>query len=192
MPARRPGSTNRVRLIGGAQRGRWLRFPDAPGLRPTADRVRETLFNWLQPYMAGAVCLDLFAGSGAIGFEALSRGAARVLMVEREPSVVEALRHSRSELAFSGAEIQQADALDWLPGCEERFDLVFLDPPFADGLQARILAMLMQQALLKPGGLIYLEMDASAPLLQLPSGLDIHRDKRAGQVRYCLLRGQGR
>ncbi len=183
----RPGSTNQVRIIGGSLRGRRLRFPDAAGLRPTADRVRETLFNWLQPNLPGARCLDLFAGSGALGFEAASRGAAEVLMIECQPKVVVRLRENLAALALPQVQILQQDALAWLAQGQGRFDLVFLDPPFADGLQIQVLAQLAGSPLLAPQGLIYVEEDSLTPPLVLPAAFSYYRQKRAGQVRFGLL-----
>lgn len=191
MPRRSPRpkatATNRVRLIGGSHRGRWVGFPDVAGLRPSADRIRETLFNWLQPRIEGAVCLDLFAGSGAIGFEALSRGAGRVMMVEREARVVTALRQNQEALALDRLEIIQADALTWLTACRTRFDLIFLDPPFAGHFLPDLLPLLVRQDMLNIGAAVYFEMDSTEPFPDLPAGLEPLREKRAGQVRYGLL-----
>jgi len=128
---------NRVRIIAGEWRSRLIRFPPAAQLRPTPDRVRETLFNWLGQRLDGLACLDLFAGSGALGFEALSRGARRVVMVERDRTVAAALRESARDLGATGAEIHESDALAWLARSRETFDVVFLDPPFASDLASR-------------------------------------------------------
>src|SRR6187455_1828353 len=122
------GRRNRVRIIAGAWRSRLVHFPDAPGLRPTPDRVRETLFNWLGQRLDGVVALDLFAGSGALGFEALSRGAARVVMVESDRAVLSALRESARALDAKDAEIVAGDALKYLERTAEKFDVVFIDP----------------------------------------------------------------
>ncbi|MBF0255084.1 MAG: 16S rRNA (guanine(966)-N(2))-methyltransferase RsmD [Gammaproteobacteria bacterium] len=190
MARKPPASSNRVRLIGGSHRGRWLSFPDAVGLRPTADRTRETLFNWLQMRIAGARCLDLFAGSGALGFEAASRGAARVLMLEQAPQVMAALRQNRQTLQLEQVELLQTDALNWLQGCRETFDLVFVDPPFAARLLGQLLSLLQARAL-NPGALVYWEMAATDPTPSWPEGLQSYRDKQAGQVRYGLLSYSG-
>ncbi len=187
MARRRPGSTNRVRLIGGRHGGRWLAFPDAEGLRPTSDRIRETLFNWLQPQIEGARCLDLFAGSGAIGFEAASRGAGQVVMLEQSPKVVASLRHNQQSLALEQVEIIQTDSLRWLDQSRGGFDLVFADPPFAAALLPRVLHRLVEMDCLNTHARVYWEMDAADALPEWPQGLQPLRDKRAGQVRYGLL-----
>jgi 16S rRNA (guanine966-N2)-methyltransferase len=172
---------NRVRIIGGAWRSRLVRFPDTAGLRPTPDRVRETLFNWLGQRLDGLAVLDLFAGSGALGFEALSRGARRAVLVERDRKVVEGLRATAHELGASGADIQNADGIAWLSRAAERFDCVFLDPPFASDLAARALEKL--PALLNPGALVYAETGGTlapgSPWVTL-------REGRAGAVRFAL------
>jgi 16S rRNA (guanine966-N2)-methyltransferase len=175
------GSRNRVRIIGGQWRSRLLRFPPAAELRPTPDRVRETLFNWLGQRLDGLACLDLFAGSGALGFEAASRGAARVVMVERERSVVAALRESANELGAESVEIVAGDALPWLERAGERFDVVFLDPPFASDLALKALGKL--ERVLQPGARVYVE---SAQSLVLPAPWRTLREDRAGAVRYAL------
>jgi 16S rRNA (guanine966-N2)-methyltransferase len=175
----------RVRIIAGRWRSRLLDFPDRPGLRPTPDRVRETVFNWLAPHLPGAHCLDLFAGSGAFGFEAVSRAAARAVLVEQEAAVVAALRESRARLAAEEAVIVHSDALRYLAETEESFNIVFLDPPYASGLLAPCLAALMQHQRLREGGWLYLEAPAGA-LPPLPPGLTVHRERSAGQVGYYL------
>jgi 16S rRNA (guanine966-N2)-methyltransferase len=190
-----------VRIIAGEWRSRRIAFSDAPGLRPTPDRVRETLFNWLGHNLAGFRCLDLYAGSGALGFEALSRGAERVLMVERNPAAVRALAENARQLQAARLEIVRADALEFLRlarrrggqvngscGAGEaatamRFDVVFLDPPFADGLSAGVLAMLPE--LLADGGRVYVE---SGRLPELPSSWKVEKRGRAGQVSFQLMR----
>ncbi len=188
--SRRPGGTNQIRIIGGRLRGRRLRFPDLPGLRPTGDRIRETLFNWLQARLPGSRCLDLFAGSGALGLEAASRGAAEVVLLERAPEAVRGLREAACELGLGGLRIIQADALRWLGGSAEPFDIVFLDPPFAAGLLGRCLERLDSGGWLCTDARVYLETDASAGLPPLPAGWTLERAKRAGQVRYALARPQ--
>lgn len=196
------GQTNRLRLIGGSHRGRWLGFPDAEGLRPTADRIRETLFNWLQPMIAGASCLDLFAGTGALGFEAASRGATRVLMLEQNPRVFAVLQDNRQRLGLEAVTLIPGEALTWMatrPEAAARptpFDLILLDPPFQTRLLEESLALLGQgaselAAWLKPEGLIYLEQQAARPWPELPRGLTWYRQKEAGQVRYGLAKRSG-
>ncbi len=177
---------NQVRIIGGEHRGRKLSFPDISGLRPTGDRIRETLFNWLQPSLPGAACLDLFAGSGALGLEAASRGAARVVMLDRSPAVVEQLYHNISILGLKQTTVEQVDALAWLQGPVQLFDIVFLDPPFADDLLQQACSMLEQGGWLKPDGLVYIETDVAAGLPRLPPNWRQLKEKSAGQVSYFL------
>jgi 16S rRNA (guanine966-N2)-methyltransferase len=180
------GRGNQVRIIGGAHRGRKLSFPDIPGLRPTGDRIRETLFNWLQASLPGASCLDLFAGSGALGLEAASRGAGRVVMLDRAVQVVEQLRSNVSMLQLAQIEVVQADAMAWLGQPSGQFDIVFLDPPFADTLLQQVCQKLEDGAWLKPDAWIYLEMDAAYGRPQLPMSWSLQKEKRAGQVEYIL------
>lgn len=184
----KPRPANQLRLIGGDYRGRRLSFPDQPGLRPTADRVRETLFNWVAPRIAGARCLDLFAGSGALGFEALSRGARAVVMLEQAPAVARQLRENAERLGATAVQVHQADALRWLEleRVREPFDLVFLDPPFAADLLAPALERLDRCGWLAPEAQVYLETAAQTGFPALPVGWELIRDKRAGQVRYGL------
>ena len=173
---------NRVRIIGGQWRSRIVKFPAAAQLRPTPDRVRETLFNWLGQRLDGCACLDLFAGSGALGFEAMSRGADRVVMVESDRAVAAGLRATALELEAAGLEVKEGDALTFLKRPREKFDLVFLDPPFASDLAARALKSL--PAHLNAGARVYIEgpeaFAASEPWRVL-------REDRAGTVRYALL-----
>jgi 16S rRNA (guanine966-N2)-methyltransferase len=172
---------NSVRIIGGEYRSRLLHFPDASGLRPTPDRVRETVFNWLGQRLHGLVCLDAFAGSGALGFEAASRGAARVVMLERDSKARDALRQNASQLQTRNVEILQKDALAYLAAPGELFDVIFLDPPF----DSELLRPALQSAAtrLRPGGKIYAEAAAT----QHPEGFDILRQGRAGLSHFCLL-----
>ncbi len=186
----RPGHSNQIRIIGGAHRGRRLRFPTVPGLRPTADRVRETLFNWLQPQLPGARCLDLFAGSGALGLEAASRGAARVQMLDRSPRVVEQLRENAALLQLDQVRVSQASALEWLQGAATPFDILFLDPPFDDHLLGEVCYSLQAGGWLAPAARIYLEMAAPDPLPELPGEWTRLKAKRAGQVCYYLFSGR--
>lgn len=185
------GSRNEVRIIAGRWRGRRLRFPADAGIRPTPDRVRETLFNWLQSDIGGARCLDLFAGSGALGIEALSRGADSVVLVEREPRVAAYLRDTLKALDARGGEVQQGEAAAFLRGAGRRFDLVFLDPPFAEHALAPLLAALAAGRQLAPQGLVYIEHAARDGLPALPPGFAPHRSKRAGEVGYHLLAWEG-
>ncbi len=158
-----------------------LHFPDLPGLRPTPDRVRETLFNWLGQRLEGLSCLDAFAGSGALGCEAASRGAARVVMLEQERRAFDALLNNVQSLALAGVEVLRRDAQSYLASARETFDLIFLDPPFSDNLLPGILPL--AATLLAPDGRIYAE--SPAPLA--PVDMTVLRQGRAGQSHFCLL-----
>lgn len=183
------GSRNQLRIIAGQWRGRRLAFPDVAGLRPTGDRIRETLFNWLAPHLVGSRCLDAFAGSGALGFEALSRGAREVVMIERDASAFAQLTASKEALGASGATLIKADTLAWLreQAGGKPFDLVFLDPPFAEMLLQAAVAGLSDGALLAPGALIYIETAANAPLA-IPEDWQTLREKATGGIHCRLLR----
>ncbi|MBW8371360.1 MAG: 16S rRNA (guanine(966)-N(2))-methyltransferase RsmD [Thiobacillus sp.] len=176
------GVANRVRIIGGQYRRRLLDFPGSAGLRPTPDRVRETLFNWLGQDLPGWNCLDLFAGSGALGFEAASRGAGRVVMIERERAALDALEKNREVLGANQVDILRADALAWLANSHEAFDLIFVDPPFDSGLADTVLVGLARH--LKSGGQAYVEQGAE---VIAPPGFIIHRSGRAGRSHFALL-----
>jgi 16S rRNA (guanine966-N2)-methyltransferase len=202
----RSGGSQQLRVIGGAWRGRRWRFPSNPAIRPTPDRVRETLFNWLAPRLPGASCLDLFAGSGALGLEALSRGAAHVVFVDADAASVAALREllatwpapefgaTRPDPAR--AEVVRSDALRWIGLRREpqrpRFDLVFLDPPFAADVIATCLDALEQGDWLAPDARVYVECPARAAPPPLPAGWHWRRSSAAGEVGYHLAqRGAG-
>lgn len=177
----------RLRIIGGRWRGRRLPVADQPGLRPTSDRVRETLFNWLAPVVEGSRVLDCFAGSGALGLEAASRGAASVVLIERSAPVAEILRANVAALSADQVEVHRADALQWLARTRSApVDLCFLDPPFAAGLLAGTLERLIDGGWLAADALIYIETDDAAGRPELPAGWHWLREKRAGQVRYGL------
>jgi 16S rRNA (guanine966-N2)-methyltransferase len=174
-----------VRLIGGQWKRSKLPVADRPGLRPTPDRVRETLFNWLGQDLTGWRVLDAFAGSGALGFEAASRGATEVLLLERESSLVLSLDTSRQRLGAGTLRVQRADAMVWLLSAPAgRFDLVLLDPPFDADLAAA--AARLAAPLLAPGGFLYVE--GPEPLAAPPDGLLLHRASRAGAVSFQLFR----
>ncbi len=179
-------SRQQLRIIGGAWRGRHLHFPAVLGLRPTPDRVRETLFNWLQPIIPGARCLDLFAGSGALSFEALSRGAAEAVLVERDAAAAHALQQHVETLRASQARIVPDDALHYLRGTPHPYDVIFLDPPFQDQLLPACVAALAAGGWLAPRAWIYLEADKRTPLPPWPPGWSLHRSKIAGEVGYYL------
>ena len=179
--------TGKIRIIGGRWRGRKLSVPERPGLRPTGDRVRETVFNWLQPEIVGARCLDLFAGTGALGLEAASRGASRVVMVERDRVLTETLRQARQWPGGEVIQVYDGDALRWLVNAGEAFDIVFVDPPFGSGLQAQALAGLVEHGVLAATALVYVEQGVDESLADL-AGFESLRDKRMGRVRARLLR----
>jgi 16S rRNA (guanine966-N2)-methyltransferase len=176
-----------LRIIGGRWRGRRLDVSESEGLRPTPDRVRETLFNWLQPYIAGANCLDLFAGTGALCLEALSRGATQVVMVEKAAHVAQQLRRHVEKLEATGAEVVPADAVEFLQREPRVFDIVFLDPPFKSDLIAECAALVETRGWIKPGGLVYIEAPSRMEPL-LPATWQLIRSKKAGQVGYHLAR----
>ena len=177
-----------LRIIGGRHRGRRLRFPAGVEIRPTPDRVRETLFNWLQPRIVDARVLDLFAGSGALGLEALSRGAARVSFVEKDRRAAAAIESLAQEWQEGGADVTCADALAWLGQAAGAapFDIVFLDPPFDSALLSAAAAALVSGKLLAPDARVYVEHRAQDPLPGLPAGWLNIRDGRAGEVGYHL------
>lgn len=177
-----------VRLIGGLWKRSKLPVADKPGLRPTPERVRKTLFDWLGQDLTGWRVLDAFAGSGALGFEAGSRGAAEVLLLERDADLVTSLRVSRQRLHAHALRIEAADALAWMArGEPARFDLVLLDPPFEADLFDRALAVATPLA--AAGGFVYVE--APRRLAEVPAGLELQRHGRAGAVHFHLLRQRG-
>ena len=173
----------RVRIIGGAWRSRVLRFPAVQDLRPTSDRVRETLFNWLGQDLTGKICLDLFAGSGVLGFEALSRNARLVVMVESVAAVRASLSHNAASLDVGARlKIAAGDALQFLRTCEDRFDVIFCDPPFREDWFSRLWPLL--EEVLSDSGVVYAECGRT---LELPPGWQSLRAGKAGQVAYQLL-----
>ena len=186
----KPGSRgterpHEVRLIGGQWKRSKLPVADRPGLRPTPDRVRETLFNWLGQDLSGWRCLDAFAGTGALGFEAASRGAAEVVLLERDPPLLASLAATKLRLKADALRIERADAMSWLAGCaSHRFEVVFLDPPFDADLAAEAAALAAR--LVVEGGFVYVE--AAAPLADAPPGLETWRHARAGAVSFQLFR----
>lgn len=180
-----PQPPRKVRIIAGRLRGSKLEVLDRPGLRPTPDRVRETLFNWLAPRIEGARCLDLFAGSGALGLEAISRGAASAVLIERDPALAASLRAAIARLGATGAEVRCTDALVFLAGPSTRFDLVFVDPPFDADLWSRVCARLVEGAWLAPGALVHVEWPANREPA-MPPTFRRHRQGRAGAVRHAL------
>ena len=179
----RRDKSNRVRIIAGVWRSRLIKFPSVAGLRPSPDRVRETLFNWLGQTLDGLTCLDLFAGSGALGFEALSRGAVSVVMVERNPSALKALRENAQALQAATAAIVAGDALEFAKDSGSRFDLIFVDPPYSLHLQTAALNAIRR--LLSESGRVYVEGDEA---LSPSPGWSVVKSARAGKVHFCVLK----
>ena len=179
---------NRLRIIGGKWRGRKLDFPDVEGLRPTPDRIRETLFNWLQNDIQGARCLDLFTGSGALGLEALSRGASYALLIDDHTKVVSQLKQHLETLQVTEGEIRQGDALQILATPPDLpFDIVFLDPPFGKGLITPCVEVLESNGWLSENARIYIETESTMRDLNLPGQWEILRQQKAGQVSCYLV-----
>lgn len=176
-----------IRIIAGTHRSRKLTFPDLPNLRPTPNRVRETLFNWLGHKISGANCLDAFAGSGALGFEALSRGAKHVTFVDNHPDVISCIRDNARLLKQDNVSVMQSNVLEWLASHQQTFDVVFLDPPFKEALLEDALNALVDNQRLSPDSIIYIESAQPLDSLKLPQGLDLTKHKQAGQVFYGLL-----
>ena len=180
--------TGRLRIVAGKWRSRLLDIADVPGLRPTPERVRETLFNWLSPVIEGSRCLDLFAGTGALGLEALSRGAAAVVFVERSPKAAAALEKNIARLDASGATVHRTDAFEYLRRpAEGRFDTVFLDPPFAADKLDELCRLIDAASILAEDARIYVEEDRSKSELVLPAGWQTTRSRTAGNVRFSLV-----
>jgi 16S rRNA (guanine966-N2)-methyltransferase len=189
-PVKRAGpraAPGKVRIIGGRLRGSRLAVPEVDGLRPTPDRVRETVFNWLAPMIDGARCLDLYAGTGAMGIEALSRGAASALFVERDRAVATQLGANLARLHVEGARVISADVGAFLAGASAPFDLVFLDPPFAAGLWEAAAAALEAGGWLAPDAWIHVETPADSAF-SFPPAWSLHRAGRAGAMRHDLYR----
>jgi 16S rRNA (guanine966-N2)-methyltransferase len=197
LPKPAPAGRNSVRIIAGAWRGRRVNFPDLPGLRPTPDRVRETLFNWVQHVIADSRCLDLFAGSGALGIEALSRGAGAVVFVEKEQMASRGLQAELTRLGGAGkARVVEMGATRFLGTPPATFggafDLIFMDPPFGHDALADYIPILDAGEWVKPGGLVYLENEKAAGVPRLPSHWELLKSKSAGEVGYHLARVNAR
>ncbi|MGD8175145.1 16S rRNA (guanine(966)-N(2))-methyltransferase RsmD [Marinimicrobium sp. ARAG 43.8] len=185
-PTKGHSNTHPLRIIGGRWRGRKLNFPAVDGLRPTGDRIRETLFNWLAPRLPDARCLDLFAGSGALGLEALSRGASLASLLEQHPGAAQQLREHLHTLACPEGQVIHANSLDWLDSAPPTpFDIVFIDPPFRQNLWQESIDRLNQRGWLAPDAAIYIESEPETALT-LPPHWQLHRNKTSGQVRYRL------
>lgn len=184
------GKNNSVRIIGGNWRGRRLAVADVAGLRPSGDRCRETLFNWLQPWIPAADCADLFAGTGALGFEAASRGAASVLMIEKHLQAQEVLRQGIEQLQAVQVNLQHGGAMSMIEEFKpEIFDIVFVDPPFDSNLAGLVLERLDKVACVRRGGFVYVESPANKPVAP-PPGWRVWRDQQLGEVRMQLFRRQ--
>ena len=180
---------NELRIIGGKWRGRKLKFAANSQIRPTPNRVRETLFNWLAPIINDAICLDLFAGSGALGFEALSRGAKQVTMVDKSPQVIKTLTDNANTLGTDDIEFMCVEFLPALKNPFHRqFDIVFLDPPFHQNLIAPCANWLAQNSCLTEHAFIYIEAESSLKTLSVPGNWEMYKQKTAGQVTYSLFR----
>ena len=188
VPPRPALPAGKLRIVGGRLRGSKLAVADIDGLRPTPDRVRETLFNWLMPFIDGARCLDLYAGTGALGIEALSRGAGQVDFFERDARLAQTLRENLTRLKQETARVRHADALAALgETAAQPYDIAFVDPPFALDLWDESARRLESNAWLAPHALIYVESPAEQAL-NLPATWQPHREGRAGAVRYALYR----
>ncbi len=186
--AKNSGKTSTLRIIGGQWRSRRLSFAAIEGLRPTTDRVRETLFNWISPVVPGAKCLDLFTGSGALGLEALSREAESVTFIDLSAVAIHSLKNNLQQLQASNANVLNADAIKWLTTTtpDTPYDVIFIDPPFRFNLVPQCIENLQIKPFLKTGSHVYIEIEKEAPLPDFPTHWRLHREKEAGQVRYLL------
>jgi len=186
-PKQPHGGQGQLRIISGQWRSRKLGFPEAPGLRPTPDRVRETLFNWLAAHIEGAKVLDAFTGSGALYLEALSRGASMALALDANATAISSLRHNLDLLGCATGQLLQSDALKYLETqTPSAFDLVFLDPPFHQNLLPATCTLLEEKGWLAERAWIYTESETPPSALQMPATWRLHREKKAGQVYYSL------
>ncbi|MCE7609702.1 16S rRNA (guanine(966)-N(2))-methyltransferase RsmD [Vibrio fluvialis] len=185
-PSQKRAPSGQVRIISGLWRGRKLPVHDAEGLRPTTDRVKETLFNWLAQDIPHAKCLDLFAGSGGLGFEAASRQAEKVTMLEMNPQAFAQLKTNIAALKASTIEAINTDTLAYLNQPGQGYDVVFIDPPFRQGLLQQTVQLLEQNGWLAPNAMIYIESEKELPLTELPECWQLYREKIAGQVCYRL------
>ena len=182
------GKAGRLRIVAGNWRSRLLDIADVEGLRPTSERIRETLFNWLASGIHGKRCLDLFAGTGALGLEALSRGAGEVVFVEKAPRAARTLARNIETLDAKGATVLQQDAEDFLDTGETApFEIIFLDPPFAEDMLSDLCRLIEERGLLVDDGLVYLEQDRAREMAVLPDNWRVLKNKTAGNVRYMLV-----
>ncbi len=182
--------SNSLRIIGGTWRSRRVQFIDSPKIRPTPDRVRETLFNWLASKINGVTCLDLFAGSGALGFEAISRGADRVVLVEEDARIAAMLNEQKNQFKAQTIEIRNQNALTYLQNENQQYDVIFLDPPFDSDLLEKVIPMILKQKLLNAHGLLYVESAVQQKHIKsleiLLETLSCVHEKVSGEVRYAL------
>ncbi len=180
-----------MRVISGTARGLKLVSPPGLDTRPTLDRVKEALFSMLEPMLRGAAVLDLFAGSGALGVEALSRGAERAVFVDSSASARDAVYKNLANARLAGrAEVEYGDALKYLGSCRDKFDIIFMDPPYGGGLYERALTLILERGLLSPGGVVAAEWDDGAGGAVFPPGFERFKDKRYGRVHITILRGE--
>jgi len=181
---------NNIRVIAGKWRSRKISFPDLAGLRPTSDRTRETLFNWIQDFLPGENCLDLFAGSGALGIEALSRGAAHVTFIDNTKNAIDSIEENLLSLHATQFDLVCADARSWLQETTEvdvkQYGVVFLDPPFAQDYLLNVCQLLEEKNRLSDNALVYFESSSALTIQQLPGSWDIVKSKQAGAVHYAL------
>lgn len=178
----------RLRIVAGIWRNRVLDIADVPGLRPTSERIRETLFNWLTPVISESRCLDLFAGTGALGLEALSRGAKSAVFVENSARAAAVLQHGIAKLGAENATLIRTDAFNFVRTyAEEPFDIVFVDPPFASDSVPELCRLLSESRALDRQARVYIEQDRKQPQPELPAGWSLAKNKTAGNVRYALL-----
>ncbi len=174
-----------IRIISGKHRGRKLPVLMADGLRPTTDRVKETVFNWLMPYMQESICLDCFAGSGGLGFEAFSRGAKSVTLIELNKAAAQQLEQNKTLLKANEISIEHTNTLNYLEKCTQKFSIVFIDPPFRKGLIEETVNLLNND-LLEQDALIYVEMESEEAIAAMPANWLLLKEKKAGQVAYRL------
>ncbi|XPF93010.1 16S rRNA (guanine(966)-N(2))-methyltransferase RsmD [Colwellia sp. RE-S-Sl-9] len=178
-------SKGSIRIISGKHRGRKLPVLMAEGLRPTTDRVKETVFNWLMPYMHESICLDCFAGSGGLGFEAQSRGAKGVTLIELNKAAAQQLEQNKALLKANNITIENTNTLTFLEKCSKKFSIVFIDPPFRKGLIEQTIDLLNNN-LLETNALIYIEMESEEEIQSIPGNWQLLKEKKAGQVAYRL------